>query len=136
MEVKEFRCIVDILSPTSAKTTIFSHFDLNMPLPQSLLNFLLKHLAGIVLYKFQQKAASVRNDSDSTHAHRIREDKDFYQDWVLPRLRFYCDVKGWAQPEIPSLQHTDGAKMPATLDEEADVSKSQEDVSLVTENAI
>lgn len=103
MTVEEFRCIVDILTPTSAKTTIIAEVNPRAPLPQSMLNFFIKNLAGVLLYFFQKQALKVSKDPQCPHACRIRENEEFYQGWVLPKLRSFCAHKGWEQPNILSL---------------------------------
>lgn len=103
MVVEEFRCIVDVLTPTSAKTTIIAEVNPHAPLPQAMLNFFIKNLAGVLLYFFQKQAMKVSQDPNCAHAHRIRENREFYEDWVLPKLRNFCDFKGWEQPNIISL---------------------------------
>lgn len=103
MTVQEFRCIVDVLTSTSAKTTIIAEVNPNTPLPQYLLNFFIKNLAGVLLYFFQKQVIKVSKDPNCTHAHRIRENTDFYRNWMLPKLRNICALKGWEQPNVLSL---------------------------------
>lgn len=87
MSVKEFKTITEVLSPTSAKTVIVADINPNCPLPASLLNFVIRKLAGLVLHWFQKQVIKVSQDHNCEHAHRIRENKDFYSRWLLPRLR-------------------------------------------------
>jgi hypothetical protein len=62
--------------------------DPKAPLPQIALNFLIKNLAGSLLYFFQQQVIKVCKDSNTIHAQRIRSNTAFYRDWVLPKLRY------------------------------------------------
>jgi hypothetical protein len=103
MIVKEMKFVVDILSPTSAKTSVIAHLDLKMHLPQAMINFLIKNLAGIILYKFQCQVIKVQKNSNSDHAKRIRQDVEFYRDWLLPKIKEYCWFKEWEQPIVTSL---------------------------------
>jgi hypothetical protein len=59
----------------------------NCPLPTALLNFVIKNLAGVVLYYFQKQVVKVAKDHSCEHANRIRNNKDFYSRWLLPKLR-------------------------------------------------
>jgi len=93
--VKDFKVIIEITSPTSAKTMIISKVDLNAPLPQSLINYLIQNLAGIILYLLQQQVIKVKSNPDCKHAVRIRAVSTFYRDWVIPKFRLLCSSKGW-----------------------------------------
>jgi hypothetical protein len=75
----------------------------NCPLPQALLNFVIKHFAGVVLYYFQKQVMKVSQDHQCTHAHRIRDNKEFYSTWLLPKLRAFCELRHWEQPVIVSI---------------------------------
>lgn len=66
---------------------IISKVDLKAPLPQSLINFLIRNLAGIILYLLQQQSLKVQNNIDCTHAKRIIEDVQFYKNWLLPKFK-------------------------------------------------
>jgi hypothetical protein len=70
------------------QTMIIFRVDLNAPLPQSLINYLIQNLAGIFLYLLQQQAIKVKSNPDCKHAARIKADSTFYRDWVLPKFRY------------------------------------------------
>jgi hypothetical protein len=77
------------------QTKIVSRVNLNAPLPHSLINFLTRKLAGVVLYRMQQQVMKVIKDANCQHAQRIRSNLGFYRDWLLPKLRYYkrrCEV--------------------------------------------
>lgn len=99
-ELHDFAAIFSILSPSTAKTIITARVDLHALLPQNIINFLVRNIAGIGLYVFQQQALKVSREIDCIHNERIREDKEFYMDWILPKLKNYCNLKGWPVPEI------------------------------------
>lgn len=101
--VKSFKAIVTILSPTEAQTKIICHVDPQVFLPQVILNFIIKNFAGVFLYLFQQQALEVSKHPDCEHAKRIRENRMFYNDWVLHKLQRLCSVRGWEQPVVSSL---------------------------------
>jgi len=66
---------------------IICRVDLNAPLPHSLINFLIRKLAGVILYMIQRQAAKVQSDAQCSHALRIRSNHGFYRDWLLPKFR-------------------------------------------------
>eukprot|EP01039_Chlorochromonas_danica_P001567 gene1567-1712_t len=121
MEVKQFRAITEVLTPTSAKTVIVADVNPRCPLPQALLNFVIKNLAGVVLYFFRKQVMKVHKDHSCEHAHRIRENKEFYSGWVLPKLRAFCTLRGWPQPVVLSLGE-DGLP-PKDIDSEVELQK-------------
>ena len=108
MEVKSFWSIVQVTSPTTAKITMVTRIDPKVALPQTLLNFVIKNVAGILLVLFQRQAASVASNPQCKHAMKIRQDRAFYESWLLPKIRHYCDSRGWARPDVSSLadEHT------------------------------
>lgn len=69
------------------QTVIIAHINPNAPLPQLFINYIMKHIAGIILYLFQRQVMKIAQDVHSLHAHRIRENTAFYRDWLLPKLR-------------------------------------------------
>lgn len=103
MEVKSFWSIVQVTSPTTAKITMVTRIDPKVALPQTLLNFVIKKVAGILLVLFQRQAASVASNPHCKHALQIREDRAFYESWLLPKIRHYCDSRGWSWPDVSSL---------------------------------
>jgi len=71
-----------------------------------------------LLYFFQQQVTKVRHDPDCLHAQRIRSNEDFYKGWVLPKLRNYCEFKGWDQPIVTSLGEGVYSENTAAVEEE------------------
>jgi hypothetical protein len=104
MEVSSFKCLVDVLSPTTAKTIIVAQIDPKVPLPKQLVNFVMKNVAGVLLHMFQRQAAAVAKDPECKHAVKIRQNRSFYEEWLLPKIREHCDRKGWEQPTVLSLR--------------------------------
>lgn len=88
MEIKEFFSNIHILSPTAAKTVIIAHVNPNAPLPQSLLNYVIKNIAGVLLYLFQKQVIKISKDHHCHHSERIRSNTAFYTNWLLPKLRY------------------------------------------------
>lgn len=85
---------------------IICRVDLNAPLPHTLINFLIRKLAGVILYMIQRQTVKVQHDDQCNHAQRIRSNHAFYRDWLLPKLRYLyvamyfkvcCDVSNRIQ---------------------------------------
>jgi hypothetical protein len=101
MDVKTFLAVIDVTNSTSARTTIVAKVDPRTILPHSLINFVVRNLAGFMLYFFQLKVKDVIKHPDCEHAKCIRENTHFYRDWLKPKLEDFCRFKGWDQPVIP-----------------------------------
>ncbi|EEC48114.1 predicted protein, partial [Phaeodactylum tricornutum CCAP 1055/1] len=88
MTIRKFESVIHVLSPTSAKTRIVANIDPNMAfLPQSLLEFLMKHLAGVMLAKLQAATKKVlKNPVSNEHARKMREHEDFYKHWLMQKF--------------------------------------------------
>ena len=55
-------------------------------LPQTLINFVIKNIAGVGLYLFQQKSLKVSQNPNCSHSQQIRENQGFYIQWLYPKL--------------------------------------------------
>lgn len=77
--------------------------DPKVALPQTVVNFVTKQLAGFVLVMVYQQAREIATKDDSIYRKIILENKAFYVDWVLPRVRALFDHRGWEQPAIACL---------------------------------
>lgn len=109
MTIRNFAASIDVLGPTSARTCIVVNIDPNLHfLPQSLIDFSLKKMAGVMILKLQQAAKRVVADPiKNPHARRMREDVTFYRDWLLPRFQRHCDDLGWEMPPVKALEVSD-----------------------------
>lgn len=106
MQLRKFECTIQVISPQSARTCMISNIVPGFSLlPQSLIDFCMKKICGIMLLKLQVAALNaVTNPQDSVHAQRMREDSQFYKEWCMPKVKQYCDLMGW---EIPSIKAFD-----------------------------
>ena len=68
--------------------------DPNTRLPHTIINFVMRNLAGVLLYLISRQSVKASKDHNCSHAKRIREDTAFYRDWLLPKIR-YCDYICW-----------------------------------------
>ena len=109
MDIQKFQAVIDVTSPVSAKTIILAKVDPRTMLPHSIVNVVVRNLAGWMLYFFQQKAKEVAADPKSEIAQRIRANPLFYKHWLLPKLTDYCKFKSW-EP-VKNLYFEDDANM-------------------------
>jgi len=102
LTIRSFQGVIDVLSPTSARTRLVTNIDPNLRfVPQSLIDFCMKKMCGILLSRLQGAARGViRDPVHSLHARRMREDAQFYRLWLLPKFRAYCEDLGWEMPPV------------------------------------
>lgn len=111
MTIRNFAASIDVLGPSSARTCLVVNIDPNLHfLPQSLIDFTMKKMAGVMILKLQQAAKRVVSDPiKNPHARRMREDVSFYRDWLLPRFQRHCDEMGWDMPPVRALEVSEEA---------------------------
>ncbi|KAL3912378.1 MAG: hypothetical protein SGILL_006908 [Bacillariaceae sp.] len=109
MTIRTFQALIHIESPADAITKIVTNIDPNLPLiPQSLIDFLMKRLCGVLLSKMQSAARKVSKDPISNpHAVKMREERDFYQGWLLPKFQGVCKLRGWDMPPVSAFELTE-----------------------------
>lgn len=109
MTIRAFQALINIESPTSASTTMIANVDPNLPfVPQSLLDFLMKKLCGVLLYKLQHAAKRISKDPIyNPHASKMRQEEHFYKNWLLEKFKAVCRIRNWTMPPITSLDLTD-----------------------------
>jgi len=100
MDIKGFKAMIRVTGPASATTSIVVNVDPKMPLPQVLLNFVMKKMAGVLLWCLQKEACKI--GADKSHPHAVQTCTDpFYKEWLLPRLARYFRLQGWEMPCMP-----------------------------------
>lgn len=104
MNVMKFLAIIDVTNATSANTSIIAKIDPRTILHQSIINIVVRNLAGVMLYYFQQKVTQVVKEPQGEHAQRIRANPHFYQEWLLPKLQDFARLRGWEMPHAPYWQ--------------------------------
>ena len=45
----------------------------------------------------------IQKNTNCPHGDRIRQNKEFYESWLLPKLKLLCEKKGWETPIIKHL---------------------------------
>jgi hypothetical protein len=63
---------------------------MNAPLPQMVINFIIRKISGVILYLIQEQVKKIQSDSNCSHAKQIKANVGFYRDWLLPKLRYSC----------------------------------------------
>jgi hypothetical protein len=109
MTIKTFQAMIHITSATSATSKIVANIDPNLPLiPQSLLDFLMKRLCGVLMSKLQGAAKKISKDPvTNPHAIKMREEKDFYKGWLMEKFRGISKIRGWEEPEFAVFELSD-----------------------------
>jgi hypothetical protein len=109
MTIRTFQAIIHIESPTQARTCMIANLDPNLPLiPQSLLDFLMKKLCGVLLSKLQHAAKKVSKDPiNNPHASMMRREEDFYKGWLMEKFKGVAKIRGWNMPPVSAFELTD-----------------------------
>ena len=116
MVLRSFSGLVEILSPTSAKTILIANVDPKIALPQKLLDFCMKKMAGVLLLYLQKMAKKVVSDPTCEHARKMREDPEFYKDYLLPKFEEYAKKRGWTLPPVAALAYNDPSSLASLSD--------------------
>mmetsp|Transcript_5439 Transcript_5439/g.8929 ORF Transcript_5439/g.8929 Transcript_5439/m.8929 type:complete len:896 (+) Transcript_5439:182-2869(+) len=104
LTIRHFAATIDILSATSLETKLVANIDPNLPLPKSLLDFIMRKMCGVVLSKLQNAAKKVDKDPvRNEHAQRMRQEHEFYKDWLLPKFEAFCKMSHWEMPVVAAL---------------------------------
>jgi hypothetical protein len=109
MTIRTFQAIIHIESPTEASTRIVANVNPNLPLiPQSLIDFLMKKLCGVLLAKLQNAAKKVAKDPIyNDHAHLMRIQESFYKGWLMEKFRQICKLREWTMPPVTCFELTE-----------------------------
>jgi hypothetical protein len=86
IDVLDFKFIARINSPVSTNMILIATIEPNAPLPKMIVNFIIRNIAGLILYLLQQQAQKIIDDPSSIYRVRIKEKNEFYRDWVLRKL--------------------------------------------------
>ena len=109
MTLRVVQAVIHVTSPTSARTRLVANLDPNMTfLPQPLLEFVMKNLAGVLLAKLQAAAKRIpKHPVANEHARRMRDEEDFYKHWLMPKFQAVCDARGWTMPAVTAFELTE-----------------------------
>lgn len=68
----------------------------------------MKQLAGVVLAKMQNASKKAAlHPVTNVHAIKMREEREFYQKWLVAKFQGICESKGWEMPPVAALQLSD-----------------------------
>jgi hypothetical protein len=125
MTIRKFQAVIHIDSPTSARTRLIANVDPNLSfMPQSLLEFVMKKLCGVLLAKLQSAAKRIPKDPvRNAHARKMRLERDFYQSWLMAKFQATCDIRGWTMPPVSAFHLTPQQVEQAQAYEESQRSK-------------
>jgi hypothetical protein len=133
MSITGFRTQVHISGVNKGKVVMAALINPRAPLPQSLINFSIRQIIGILLYLILRAARKLKEEGDKpgTLGHDymevIRRDP-YYVKYCLPRILWYCEKNGWEYPG-PATVGGDAALVAAAAAVQQVV---EEDLSLVT----
>ena len=115
MTIRKFDAIIHVTSPTSVRTQLIANMNPNISfLPNSLLEFGMKHLASVVLSKLQNAAKKATlHPVTNLHAIKMREEKEFYQTWLLEKFKSVCTAQGWDMPPVAAFNLTEAEEFKA-----------------------
>ena len=104
IELRCFQSLLEFESADTIRTRIIVNLDPNLAfIPQWMIEFCMKKIAGVLLLKIQRTAKhAFKNPHKSLHAKRIKDDTVFYKDWLVPRFEYYYRKFGWTVPNIPA----------------------------------
>ncbi len=103
MEITGFKAMFKSTSANAARTCLEACVDPKIPLHQTLVNFVIKKMAGLALYFFQKRVREVAHTVDSSTSRKIQQNSTFYTLWLLPKVRHYYDLQGWDMGSLPCL---------------------------------
>lgn len=103
MSITRFRTQVHISGVNKGKVVMAALIDPRAPLPQSLINFAIRQIIGILLYLILRAARKLKEEGDKPgtlgydYMEVIRRDP-YYVKYCLPRILWYCEKNGWEYP--------------------------------------
>eukprot|EP00521_Asterionellopsis_glacialis_P009443 CAMPEP_0195287422 /NCGR_PEP_ID=MMETSP0707-20130614/4487_1 /TAXON_ID=33640 /ORGANISM="Asterionellopsis glacialis, Strain CCMP134" /LENGTH=1087 /DNA_ID=CAMNT_0040347175 /DNA_START=103 /DNA_END=3366 /DNA_ORIENTATION=- len=109
MTIRNFDALIEVVSPTEARTKVVSNINPNVDfIPPSLLEFVMRKMVGILLYKLQNAAKKAqKHPVQNIHARRMRQESQFYKKWLYPKFESLCKERRWEMLPVPALDLTD-----------------------------
>ena len=125
MDVKAFKAQFTQVSGSTVRARIVACVDPVVPLPTPIVNFCVKHIAGVVLSLLALVARRIQNNPEkSEHAKRIRTDP-FYSEFLIPKCNRFYDAMGWKRTVL--FQRQAGSGGDAGADEEEELERIRRD---------
>jgi hypothetical protein len=128
MTIRKFSAVIHVLSPTSVQTKLIANINPNLSFfPQSLLDFLMKKLCGVLLHKLQTAAKKIAaNPIHNPHSHKMRAESEFYQTWLMGKFAAICVARGWTMPSCAAFELTDEQLEQSAMAEEKNSSHNKQ----------
>ena len=95
MEILEFKAVLTILAPDKVETCFIACLDPHAALPRTIVNFVIRNIAGLFLYYFEKQVHKVGKTQDCPYKTKVQNSPEFYQEWLTPKLKEYYNKKGW-----------------------------------------
>ena len=103
MDIVDFKAAFTPTNAAAAHTVIEACVEPRVPLHETLINFVIKKMAGLALYFFQKRVSEVAHSVDNSTSRNIRQNSAFYTEWLLPKVKRYCDSQRWDMGGLPCL---------------------------------
>mmetsp|Transcript_8049 Transcript_8049/g.11680 ORF Transcript_8049/g.11680 Transcript_8049/m.11680 type:complete len:877 (-) Transcript_8049:46-2676(-) len=108
LTIRNFSALITFHSATCFETKLVANINPNLPLPQYMIDFVMKKMCGVLLSKLQTAAKKASKDPvRCAHARKVRQEKEFYEAWLLPKFEAYCQTMKWEMPKVRALNLTD-----------------------------
>lgn len=108
MTIRNFSALITFHSATCFETKLVANINPNLPLPQYVIDFVMRKMCGVLLSKLQTAAKKASKDPvRCAHARKVRQEKEFYNSWLLPKFEAYCETMKWEMPKVNALHLTD-----------------------------
>ncbi|TMW64736.1 hypothetical protein Poli38472_011616 [Pythium oligandrum] len=96
LDIRAFRALIAPITRTKARTCVVCNVDPKCPVPQSLINFAIKKVAGLLLYLLRREAEKIEKAqkdeaeggplaaTTSDHVRRLQADPYKFYEWLRP----------------------------------------------------
>mmetsp|Transcript_9975 Transcript_9975/g.15056 ORF Transcript_9975/g.15056 Transcript_9975/m.15056 type:complete len:432 (+) Transcript_9975:90-1385(+) len=103
-EVTQMYAVTRPLSPSSAEFVCTMKVDPKFRVPQTIINWFIKQLAGVAFHLIRKQARIIANNPDHPlYSERLSDNSEFYLNFLLPEFRAFVQSKGWDQPVVACL---------------------------------
>jgi len=96
--IHQMRVLLEPVAPDCTRCALVISLDLRVPLPQRMIDFVVRNVVGVFFF-LQARAARRIARGVGPHAEAIRNDREFYEGWLQPKLeRHASSSSGSARP--------------------------------------
>lgn len=83
--IRHMRVLLEPVAPDLTRCALVISLDLRVPLPQRVIDYVTRNFVGVFFY-LQARAARKIARGIGPHAEAMRNDRDFYDRWLQPKL--------------------------------------------------